>query len=204
VFREFYQVGNVERDRTKGLGLGLSIVRRLSELLGAPLQLQSAPGQGTSVSLRLPLCEPKTLPEPAAAAPLRPQGLRVLVVDDEATVRQSMRLLLQGLHCEVFVADSLQEAQDMARSQPLDLMLCDLRLRGGENGLDVIRHMRSTNPELTAVLITGDTEPARIKEAQAAGVPLLFKPVALSDLIEVLQTKAMDARELDHDNRKPD
>jgi CheY-like chemotaxis protein len=187
VFREFYQVGNVERDRTKGLGLGLSIVRRLCKLLDVELELESVPGRGTTVRLLLPLCPPKVDSGVVAKVQTRPQGLRVLVVDDEITVRESMRLLLQGLQCEVFLADGMREASAMASTHTLDLMLCDLRLRGGENGLKVIQATRAIQPGLHAVLITGDTEPARIKEAQADGVPVLFKPVSLDDLVDVLQ-----------------
>jgi signal transduction histidine kinase/ActR/RegA family two-component response regulator len=200
VFREFYQVGNVERDRTKGLGLGLSIVRRLCKLLDVDVRLQSTPGHGTTVSLRLPLCAPKIAADEALATRPRPQGLRVLVVDDEITVRESMRLLLQGLGCKVFTADGLAEAQTLVNTQTLDMLLCDLRLRGGENGLHVIERLRAVQNTLRAVLITGDTEPVRIQEAQAAGVPLLFKPVALGDLIDVLQAQPDLARENHHDN----
>jgi signal transduction histidine kinase/ActR/RegA family two-component response regulator len=202
VFREFYQVGNVERDRTKGLGLGLSIVRRLCKLLNVEVKLQSAPGQGTAVSLVLPLCAPKVgvVDSVLSTRPHAP-GLRVLVVDDEDTVRESMRLLLQGLGCRVFIADGLAQAQALVREQTLDILLCDLRLRGGENGLHVIQCLRGVQADLPAVLITGDTEPARIKEAQAAGVPLLFKPVSLDDLIDVLQVQANRARE-PHDDKR--
>ncbi len=110
----------------------------------------------------------------------------MLVVDDEAMVRESTRLLLLGLHCEVHLADSAQEAAQIAASHKLDLVLSDLRLRAGESGLAAIDAVRAHQPGLPAVLITGDTAPDRIREAEAAGVPLLFKPVTLDDLVDVM------------------
>lgn len=189
VFREFYQVGNVERDRLKGLGLGLSIVRRLCALLDVQLQLESQPGVGTTITLRMP-----------QAAPVEPvrivarerdgfaKGLRVLVVDDEVMVRQSMRLLLTELGCLVHLAEGVDVAQSIAQAHPIDLVLSDLRLRDGASGLSVIHSIRALHPAAHAVLITGDTAPDRIREAQSAGVGLLYKPVALDDLIAVLPT----------------
>ena len=190
VFREFYQVGNVERDRLKGLGLGLSIVQRLCRLLGVELTLASTRGLGTEVGLRLPLCEAdaetagaSALPSPArSVAP----GLHVLVVDDEALVRQSMALLLQGLGCVVRLADTVEDAAALAAAGPVELVLCDLRLRGGDTGLDAIAAVRRHRPAAQAVLITGDIAPDRMQEARAAGIPLLYKPVQLSTLLDVL------------------
>jgi signal transduction histidine kinase len=191
VFREFYQVSNVERDRLKGLGLGLSIVRRLCALLQVQLQLQSQPGVGTTVTLRLPWVEAAPLVAPASAlARPAPRGLRVLVVDDEAMVRQSMRLLLTELGCTVHVADGVASGAQVAAAQPLDMVLSDLRLRAGESGLDAIAAVRAHQAGVRAVLISGDTAPARIREVQAAGVPLLYKPVTLDDLTAVLSQPA--------------
>ena len=186
VFREFYQVGNVERDRSKGLGLGLSIVRRLCLLLKITLQLESAPGRGTAVTLTLPRAEPLPPVILVSANQNQPRGLRVLVVDDEAMVRDSTRLLLQELQCTVHLADGVAEAGRLAATHPLDLVLSDLRLRAGESGLAAIEAVRLYQPQVPAVLITGDTAPDRIREAQSAGVPLLFKPVTLDDLVAVL------------------
>jgi signal transduction histidine kinase len=188
VFREFYQVANVERDRLRGLGLGLSIVKRLSELLGLRLQLRSEPGVGTTVSLRLPLTvgtqlAPAQVPRSLGAA----LGLRVLVVDDEAMVRDSMRLLLTELGCIVHLADGQDAAQHMAREHHIDLMLCDWRLREGRSGLVAIHAVRDLQPAVRGVLITGDTAPDRIRDAQSAGIPILYKPVTLNDLLALMR-----------------
>ena len=186
VFGEFYQVGNVERDRQKGLGLGLSIVRRLCALLGVRLQLESKPGVGTTVTLRLPSVADSAQAAAAHAPRSAARGLRVLVVDDEALVRDSMRLLLSELGCSVHLADGPAAAAEVARAHRLDLLLSDLRLRDGQTGLDALHLVRGVQPAVAAVLITGDTAPERIRDAQDAGVPLLFKPVTLDKLLSVL------------------
>jgi signal transduction histidine kinase/ActR/RegA family two-component response regulator len=239
VFREFYQVDNVERDRTRGLGLGLSIVQRLSSLLGLQLTLASTPGVGTTVTLRLPALDDAAPGKPAPSgqalggtAPARPAaangarddekgdgqgdeqgetlrtgahddlaGLRVLVVDDEAQVRSSMRLLLEQVGCTVFTADGTPQARDIARTQALAAVLSDLRLRAGDDGLQVLRTLRPLQPGALFALITGDTSPERIRQAEQAGVPLLHKPVPLSRLRKLLAAAGSGRRSTSHAGR---
>ena len=195
VFREFYQVDNVERDRTKGLGLGLSIVQRLAALLQIQVSLQSTAGEGTTVTLRMPLAQEPSGSAPATGADAATnsmrsglKGLRVLVVDDDAQVRQSMEMLLTEVGCQVHVAAGTPQACDIARQHPLDVLLTDLRLQAGDDGLQVLQGVRALQPSLRAVLITGDTAPDRLRQAQSAGVPLLHKPVTLKTLQGVLDS----------------
>lgn len=194
VFREFYQVDNVERDRTKGLGLGLSIVQRLAALLEVQLSMSSTPGQGTEVTLRMPLAlEASDARHPAPQDEASPrktqglQGLRVLVVDDDPQIRQSMDLLLTEVGCQVHLATGTAQACDIARAHPLDVLLSDMRLQAGDDGLQVLQAVRAIQPGLRAALITGDTGPDRLRQAQSAGVPLLHKPVTLDALRGVLE-----------------
>ena len=186
VFREFYQVGNTERDRSKGLGLGLSIVQRLCQLLDVRLSLVSQTGVGTSITLRLRAVKPTARPEARPVAPAVVPGLSVLVVDDEAMARHSMRLLLSELGCTVHLADSTDQAMTLAREHPIDVMLSDYRLRGEDSGLIAIESVRTLHPDARVVLVTGDTEPGRIREADARRIPLLHKPVSLQDLLGAL------------------
>jgi signal transduction histidine kinase/ActR/RegA family two-component response regulator len=195
VFHEFYQVGNASRDRSKGLGLGLSIVRRMCDLMGIELRMVSQVGMGTSISLRMAAMAPAmptqstSLPAPLA------DGLRVLVVDDERIVRDSMRLLLSELGCTVFLADGTSEAERIAATHGIDVVLSDYRLREGDSGLRVLTRVLELQPMAKAALITGDTAPDRIAEAQAAGVPLFHKPVAVANLLELLQRHRAPARD---------
>jgi CheY-like chemotaxis protein len=184
VFEEFYQLHNPERDRTRGLGLGLSIVRRLAQLLGIPIDLRSASGFGTRFELKVPRRDRAGSAGPEAARPfdaMHPgtslQGTRVLVLDDEEAVRQGMETLLQAYGCEVRLAGSIAEALEHCEAMQPDIALVDLRLRGEENGIRAIERLRRA-AWMPAILVSGDTAPDRIKEAHDAGIPLLHKPVA--------------------------
>lgn len=184
VFEEFYQVDNPERDRTKGLGLGLSIVRRLCNLLGIKLDLQSVAGQGTTVTLRVPL-ETFGGFMPAQVQPSRNQdfaGLTVLVIDDERSVRMGMRVLLEELGCQFVEACSIEEATQQALAARPDVVLADMRLRNGETGIAAISSIVAAIGDTPSVLISGDTAPDRLQEATRAGITLLHKPVSLPTL----------------------
>ncbi|MBE7366104.1 ATP-binding response regulator [Ramlibacter pallidus] len=181
VFEEFYQVDNPERDRSKGLGLGLSIVKRLCGLLGVTLQLHSTEGQGTRVTMRLPLdtfgAAATVVPEPAHNWSFA--GVTVLVIDDERSVRMGMRVLLEELGCRFVEACSVEEATREAIATKPDVILADMRLRNGETGITAISSVTSAVGATPALLISGDTAPDRLQEANRAGIKLLHKPVAL-------------------------
>ena len=195
VFQEFYQVGNSERDRSKGLGLGLAIVQRVCVLLGIELALDSSPGHGSRFTLRLPLAEDDEGASqviPAVLTSFDVSCLNVLVVDDEADVREGMRMLLEELGCAVFLADGLVAASKCAQTSALDMVISDFRLKDSASGVDVIRRMQMIYPHVYPLLISGDTAPDRLQQAQAANIPLLHKPVVVDDLIKHLQkAKAM-------------
>jgi signal transduction histidine kinase/ActR/RegA family two-component response regulator len=184
VFEEFYQVDNPERDRTKGLGLGLSIVRRLCSLLEIKLDLRSVVGQGTSVTLKVPLesfgalATPRTQPANSQSF----AGLTVLVIDDERSVRLGMRVLLEELGCHFIEASSIEEATREAAAVRPDVILADMRLRNGESGIGAITSIVKAIGDTPAVLISGDTAPDRLQEATRAGIKLLHKPVSLPTL----------------------
>ena len=182
VFQEFVQLHNPERDRAKGLGLGLAIVRRLVDLLDVPLELRSQPGRGTCFTLRLPLAplaavQPEAAAPPATAAP----GDLVLVVDDDARIRSAMADLLAGWGLRVITAAGMAELQPqlMALTVAPRLAICDYRLRGDETGLAVAEALQTLfNDELPVILITGDTAADRLRDARASGHVLLHKPVS--------------------------
>ena len=184
VFQEFYQVENPERDRSRGLGLGLSIVQRLCGLLDMQLGLQSVPGQGTRFTLRFDAFEERPASAAVAtAAPVDVACVRVLVVDDERAVREGMRVLLEELGCRVWLADGPAQAVQHARGGVLDMVISDFRLKDRSDGLDVIRQCQAIQPGLYALLISGDTAPDRLKQAHAARVPMLHKPASLGELL---------------------
>ena len=98
VFQEYYQLGNPERDRTKGLGLGLAIVRRLADLLGCPLMLRSKPGKGSCFEVVVPLATERTgVQEPSPDEPKAGAAARfVVVIDDEQAIREATSSLLKS------------------------------------------------------------------------------------------------------------
>jgi len=187
VFDEFYQVGNPQRDRAVGLGLGLSIVKRLCVLIGARLEMQSVVGAGTRFSISLPAVVAPHASQ-SGAVPKRGsrQSMTVLVIDDELMVRQSMRFLLEELGCTVHDAVGSIEAAKIAASHAIDLILSDMRLAVRDSGIEAVTQVRRLQPDVRAVLVTGDTAPERLREAQATGLALLHKPVTLERLLDVL------------------
>lgn len=183
IFREFYQIGNPERDRSKGLGLGLNIVDRTARLLGHPLQLCSRPGRGTRFRIEVPLASPGSpdaLPAAIEALPLDDVGgLRVLVIEDDRQSAQALRGLLDSWGCVVAVVEGLQGALTTVGGgfEP-DLVLSDFRLRAGETGLRTLQRLRDAlQRPIPACLMSGDTDPQLIQACRDAGLPLLHKPV---------------------------
>ncbi|AJY04667.1 hybrid sensor histidine kinase/response regulator [Burkholderia vietnamiensis] len=183
VFQEYYQVGNPERDRANGLGLGLAIVRRLADLLECELKVRSAPGRGSCFEVWVSRCDHAAAQADASAEPAddvsHHSGL-VVVVDDELAIRDGMARLLELWGYETIVSDSGDAAIERlsACARRPDLLVCDFRLRGAENGLTVIERLRSEyNDDIPALLISGDTAADRLAEAHASHCLLLHKPI---------------------------
>ena len=189
VFEEFYQVGNPERDRARGLGLGLSIVHRLAGLLRIELAMTSQPCSGTRFELRLPLAYAPPAPASPASVPARRGGLnaRVLVLDDERSVRRGVRLLLEELGCECTEAASTDEALQAVALERPDIVLADMRLRGDDSGIAAVRAIRQAVGPVPALLVSGDTAPNRLQEASRAGIRLLHKPVSMELLRRAIE-----------------
>ncbi|WP_448191961.1 ATP-binding protein [Azospirillum sp. sgz301742] len=186
IFEEFYQLGNPERDRSKGLGLGLAVVRRLSRLLGHGVEVHSRVGRGSVFSLDVPLVRrpPRFDPPAAPAASGERHGL-VLVIDDEVLVRLGLQTMLESWGHTVLVAGSVGEALqrvEECRRAP-DAILADYRLRDGETGIQAIRMIEERFGACPpAAMITGDTAPERLAEARASGIQMLHKPVVAVEL----------------------
>jgi two-component system, sensor histidine kinase len=190
IFEEFYQVDNPERDRAKGLGLGLSIVDRLAQLMGGRIAVSSQMGCGAVFSLSIPYesgespADVESIEVPASAPDLR--GRRLLIVEDDIMVRGALRDLLEAWGADVDACEGLSSA---LRHKPVwDLALCDLRLRNNEDGIATASALRTQRPGLPIVFITGDTAPERIEKASRTGHTLLHKPVSETQLAVELRT----------------
>ncbi len=186
IFDEFYQLGNIERNREHGLGLGLAIVRRLCLVLGHDLTLRSLLGTGSRFSVRVPrgiaLVNANAAPqvtEPESAN----RGRTLLVIDDDVDVLEAMQQLLLTWKFAVVTARSADEALREFNLGGIDGLIVDYRLQGGETGDTAARRLRGAiGRDVPAIIITGDTAPERILEAKASGFPLLHKPLEPSEL----------------------
>lgn len=181
IFQEFVQLGNPERARGKGLGLGLAIVSRLTALLDHQLSLRSAPGRGSVFAVTLPTASSTSLALPAAErAPGDLAGTHVVIIDDDPLALTSLEVLLRSWDCAVTSGTDLAAvvgALDTG-TRPPQIVLSDLRLGGEVGGIGTIAALRSRyGRNLPAALVSGDTLPDALRMAQEAGLPLLNKPL---------------------------
>lgn len=195
VFDEFYQLANPQRDRAAGLGIGLSIVKRLSSLLEHPIALSSRPSRGTRfrVWVKQARAREQDLADPADAGPVpsahaEAHGLprHVLVIDDESVGREALALLLSSCGCTVYPASDLAQARQLLERHPIEAVVADFRLPGEGNGLDFLLALRLGSPQLRTLLVTGETAPQRIADIKASGLPFLHKPVRAQQLLDSL------------------
>ena len=184
IFQEFYQVENPERDRSKGLGLGLAVVDRLARLLNHPLRFVSMPGRGSVFSVVVPHGEASAtvpdVPAPAEFIGGKLGDALVVVIDDERAVLDGMREVLQEWGARPLLATSADDAlEQLAHTTPRPaVVIADYRLRGEDTGVQAIQRIQSVyGTAIPGVLITGDTAPDRLREAEASGYQLLHKPV---------------------------
>jgi signal transduction histidine kinase len=197
VFKEFHQLGNPERDRRKGLGLGLAIVERISAAMDAKVTLSSQPGRGSVFRLWLQGAQDSILhDQPSLPINKDLHGMRVLVIDDEEPVRVGMQALLHSWGCVCHTADELSSALQCVALLPMDqqpeVILADYRLREGATGGQAISALRAYltlrghDAPLPAIIITGDTAPERLREARSTDATLLHKPVSATALQQAL------------------
>jgi len=185
IFHEFSQLHNPERNPGQGLGLGLSIVRRLADLLGHDVQVSSREGKGSVFSIELPPGtgrpqEVDVTEEERPAIHWERERLLILVIDDDEPVRLGMARVLEDWKFDAVVAESaahaIREMRERGRSP--DLVIVDYRLSQGVTAPDVIRMLKPEfGEQVPFIIITGDTAPERIREAHRAGHMLLHKPV---------------------------
>ena len=183
IFDEFTQLGNPERDRSQGLGLGLAIVDRLSRLLGHKVDLRSRPGMGSMFAVTVPMSGSVVFPRHSVNHGIKaPEASRRLVVliDDEVIVLKGLTMVLQAWGYEVISATSEKEAIELlsvTKSAPC-LILADYRLREGRTGTEAVLKIREMfASDIPSIIITGDTAPERLREAEASGLSILHKPV---------------------------
>ena len=199
IFTEFVQLDRSEREPGQGLGLGLAIVERTARLLGHPLGLSSRLGRGSCFFVEVPLAPAGESPEEPEPSPSQTQfeGISVLIIDDDALVRNGLSTLLESWGCSVLSAANQSDAErQLQRFGPVDLVACDYRLSHGDNGIDVLQRLR-LGAALTcpAFLISGDTDPRLVQLANAAAITLLHKPLRPSRLRALMDQLLRPAEE---------
>jgi signal transduction histidine kinase/CheY-like chemotaxis protein len=182
IFSEFYQINNPERDRSKGLGLGLAIVKRLTDLLSLKLNVENSDVKGTKFMIEFPAGDAEEISQEITETKKvlnNFDGMNALVIDDEKDILEGMNIILSKWGFNVTLTDSIASATDLIEEGTIpDIILSDLRLRHNTTGIEAIQKIRTLSKNnIPALLISGDTDPERIKEAQAAGIILLHKPI---------------------------
>ncbi len=190
IFQEFYQLGNPERDRSKGLGLGLAIVARLARLLDSKVNVRSTVGKGSMFSFDLPLTQIQPQSEMGYTTPALNNliGAFIVIIDDERAVLEGMRALLTDWGCRLILADSVTDALNKLKDESVpDLLIADYRLRDDATGIQALaRLQKEYGLGIPGILITGDTSPDRLREAKASGYYILHKPVRAPKLRTLL------------------
>jgi PAS domain S-box-containing protein len=192
IFEEYYQLDNTARDRSKGLGLGLSIVKHIAKLLDHRVEVSSIPGEGSTFAVQVPLGKPiaAALESPTAVTtPTRSDRQPVvLFVDDDPAIVDATVMLLDLAGVLVYSAlDGEAALAHINNGVRPDIVISDYRLPGF-TGVEVIRRVRAaTTDDLPTVLMTGDTSAKEIESANLTHCTVLHKPVNTDQLISIIE-----------------
>jgi signal transduction histidine kinase/CheY-like chemotaxis protein len=182
IFEEYYQADNPNRDRRKGLGLGLAIVRRIEPLLECKVEVQSEPGRGSTFSFSVPHGDTAKLAHPFTITHSRHDlnGTVVALVEDDPDIRRMTAELMSQWGCHVVASElpgDVMREMDLRGLRP-DLLMCDYRLPQGMTAVHAIGQMREFwGSSIPAMVLTGDTAPDVLHEIRSSEAMLLHKPV---------------------------
>lgn len=187
IFEEYMQLDNPVRDRRKGLGLGLSIVKQIARLLDHDIGVVSEPGVGSTFSISVPgVAAPKEVEDPTSRAKAHSTS-KVLFVDDDPAIVDAIEMMLEGAGLDVRTALDGDAALALIDGgfQP-DILISDYRLPGYD-GVEVTRRVRErTRADLPTIIMTGDTSAQEIQMANLSRCRVLHKPVDTQSLMEII------------------
>jgi signal transduction histidine kinase/CheY-like chemotaxis protein len=197
IWTEFHQVDNPERDRNKGLGLGLAVVQRLAKRLGCRIEALSAPGCGSVFSIEVPLGTAVAAAKQTLASAASPvSGRYAVLVDDDAIVLLGLQSILDDWGYEVLAASSIDQVLDCLRTDTRrpDIIIADYRLRGGRVGTEAILKIRELfGSNIPAVLLTGESGPECARDAEAHDFSIAHKPISSHQLSRVVEKQLVEA-----------
>ena len=184
IYEEFYQISNPERDRQKGLGLGLSIVKRTAKLLEHDISVSSELGKGSTFSIFVDAAEHDVIvsseDSPVTQLTKLANSALVVVIDDEESIRQGLENILILWGYRVVSASNLDQAMVQLTTKDLipEAIISDYRLKEGKTGTDAIRTIHKAYGEhIPALIMTGDIATDRLKDINNSNFQVLFKPV---------------------------
>jgi two-component system CheB/CheR fusion protein len=198
IFEEYHQLDNAARERSRGLGLGLSIVQRLGNLLGHRIHVRSHPGKGSVFAIEVKLPSGGTAQQIEHRRHGRDDGIvegahrtgAILVVEDDPEVRELLNLLLKEEgHRPTTAPDGIAALELVARGtvRP-DLILADYNLPSGMNGLQVTAKLREKfHRQIPVIILTGDISTGTLRDIALQDCVQLNKPVKLKELTQVIQ-----------------
>lgn len=199
IFDEYFQADNPQRDRRQGLGLGLSIVRRVEKLLNYRIELDSEPGRGSRFCFDIPLGDPalETFPYHLAEQTEDVYGTRVALLEDDPEIRAATQELLRSWGCQVYAGTLPDEVitQLTAADQQPDVLLSDYRLPAGITAIHALRQMRDRwGQALPVLVVTGDTGAETLREIQDNHAVFLHKPLSPSRMRAVMYQSLQGSR----------
>lgn len=196
IFDEFYQIDNPQRDRTKGLGLGLSIVRRALALMGSNIICHSRMGHGSRFKFSLPLDVDSPvhkantvieIPHGESITASFARGKHFVVLDDDKLIAEAMTDLLTRAGAKVTCFHTPEDALQQIEDGNADHYIVDYMLGDKLNGIQFLNQLRQKlGQPINAVLLTGDTSTQFIREAAACVWPVLHKPANMEQLFATL------------------
>lgn len=191
IFNEYHQLANKKRDRREGIGLGLSIVKKMCEVIDAEISVTSQLNVGSTFTVQLETAEDdEEYIDRTDFEVIDLTGKKVLVLDDEPDILIAMTLLFKIWGMNIETAESYQQGHEVMTNFKPDIIICDYRIQNDMNGVEVIEGLRAqAKKKIPALIITGDTDPALLKLINGQGYEMLSKPIQPSALHQVISLR---------------